>query len=70
MKANAVKYGLISRDDMQKIIYKPKAYDVACFMLGRRINRWIVLKITADAAMVVNFTTAECFGIQKELENA
>jgi hypothetical protein len=74
MKKNAVKYGLISRDDMLDIKYLQKAETVAAFMLGRRLSRWIVLKITDDSAKVVDLCTRKIGGevcaLAKELENA
>lgn len=47
------------------------ARSVACYMLGRRIGEYVILKLDNNAApRVVIPKTSEVTGMEKELENA
>lgn len=74
MKPNKTKYGLISRDNMTTILYFPCAIDTACYLVNRKMDRFIILKITSDSAKVVELVSANTFknvgALTEELANA
>ena len=43
---------------------------VAAFLLGKRVNEYIVIKSDNRGDRVVNFTDYDCHMMQEQLENA
>lgn len=74
MKPNKTKYGLISRDNMTTILYFPCAMDTAFYLVNRKMDRFIILKITSDSAKVVELKSANTYEnvgtLTHELSNA
>ena len=63
-----ISYTLVNRKRGKAITFE-HAYSVACFLLGKMISEWTVLKFDGPTAKVVPITTNEVTAIEKEIEN-